>query len=303
MVTYLIPTSQAEHIGKKLINEPDISVIFPDKNKDGKRYFPDGEVYERISRVKSLDNKVIFLHSGAPDTNTGLIELEQLLQIANHENSERKKSERFPIEVFFTLFPYGRQDNRFQVGETNAAEEYVKKLTNYYNVGRIYTIDAHFAGKRDWVKDYPIFDVSAVDLLKQVASKFYSDILYLAPDKGSQLRLGLKGTEKSRTDSYSVEIESNEEFAKMVKHRIVGVIDDILLTGGTLSKFYDECMKLEAKGVIALVTHATVPEGISRIKAKYSKLFFTNSVNNENANVNITGLVLDTIREYQPIRM
>ena len=179
------------------------------------------------------------------------MELKQLLWILNGANVH-------PIEAFFTYFPYGRQDNVFQIGETNVAENLIRELIEYYHVSRIYTIDAHFFGKRDWTNKYPITDISAIDLLKQAASKDYQNIIYLAPDAGSQLRTGLKGTEKNRKDSYAVEVQSDEYFRKTVKNQTIGAIDDLLLTGGTLDRFHDECMKYGAKEVIALITHGVL---------------------------------------------
>jgi len=73
------------------------------------------------------------------------------------------------------------------------------------------------------------------------------------------------------------------------------VVDDILETGGTLAKFYDECRKLGAKELIVLVTHGTLHSGISRIQKKYSKLYLTNTVQQKEVNVDITNLILETI--------
>lgn len=54
MTINIIPTTYAEHIARGLDGEEGIKLIIPDKNKDDQRYFPDGEVYTRISRVSKL---------------------------------------------------------------------------------------------------------------------------------------------------------------------------------------------------------------------------------------------------------
>lgn len=282
----IIPTSSAEHIGKLLKDKKDVNVIFPDKNKEGKNYFPDGEVYMRLSKVNELSGRTVIIHSGAPNPNRGLVELEMLLEIVSKSKTEQ-------IEVFFTYFPYGMQDNIFREGETNAAKNIIEKITRYYGVRRIYTIDAHFEGDT-WEKMYPITNISALSSLKKAASKDYPDAVYLAPDSGCQRRTGLKGTEKIRTDSYMTETQSNEEFRSTVKDKMVGVVDDLLETGGTLDSFYDESMKYGAKGVFALITHGVLPQGIERIQNKYAKLYMTNTID-RNANVDISDLILDTI--------
>lgn len=287
----VVCTTTAERIGEKLTKTKDLKVIFPEKNKEGKRYFPDGEVYTRISKINKLKGRTIILHSGAPRPNDGLVELGMLLEIVG-------KSKASPIEIFFTYFPYGKQDNVFQEGETNVAEDLVKKLIDYYDVKRIFTIDAHFAGRK-WVNKYPLTNLSAVNLLIKAALKDYPEAIFLPPDIGSQRRTGvrLRGLKKRRVDSYRVEIKSSEEFRNIVRGRVVGALDDMVETGATLIPFYDECVKYEAQEVIALVTHGVLPEGIKKIKTKYSKLYLTNTIDRNEANVDITDLVFNTIRK------
>jgi ribose-phosphate pyrophosphokinase len=284
----IIPTSQAEHIGKNLAKK-DLKVIFPEKNREGKRYFPDGEVYVKIFKAEKLRGRTIVLHSGAPRPNDGLVELEMILEIL-------KKSKAKPIEIFFTYFPYGRQDNIFERGETKAAENLIRKLVEYYGVSKIYVIDAHFWG-REWVKKYPMINVSAVNLLTQSTLKDYPEAIFLPPDIGSERRTGfkLKGLEKKRIDSYLVKIKSSEEFKEIVKGKTVGVIDDIVATGTTLISFYEKCKKYGAKEVLALITHGVLLEGIKKIKSKYSKLYLTNTIDRKEANINITDLIFQTI--------
>lgn len=283
----IISTTHAEHIAKKLVNKDNVKVFFLGKNKDNKRYFPDGEIYARISEISKVKGRTIVLHSGSPNPNSGLVELRMVLDILNEAKVK-------PIEMFFTYFPYGMQDSVDQVGSSNVARNLIKEYIDYRSVSKISIIDTHFFGK-DWLKDYTINNVSAVELLKQRAEQDYNDIVYLAPDTGSQLRTGLTGTKKKRKDSFTTEIHSNEEFEDLVKNRVVGVVDDVLETGGTLERFYDECIKCGAKDVVALITHGVLKEGVLKIKNKYSKLYLTNTVEQGDANVDVSGLVLQSI--------
>jgi len=270
-MTTIIPTSSAEHIVKGL---SDYVVILPEENKDGKRYFPDGEIYTRIPKIANLSDDLLIIHSGQPNPNNGLVELEMLLQIAD----EKDKS------IFFTYFPYSMQDNVFQDGETNFAQTLVKKFTDYYGVKKIYTIDAHFWG-REWPRKYPIENFSAVPLLKEKAEEKYGDIFYM------QRRTGIEGTKKKRLDSYTVEITSTENLAEKINGKVVGVIDDLIETGGTMSRAYDFCKGNGAEKVIALITHGVLPSGISRVKKKYDDLFLTNTINRPEANVDVSTLI------------
>jgi len=284
--TFIIPTSTAEHLVKRVKSKgKNFKVIFPEKSRDGKRYFPDGEIYIKISKANRLkDKKVVVLHSGAPKPNEGLIELELILQILKENNIKP--------EVFFSYFPYGMQDKVFKKGEANVAENLIEKLVKYYKVNKIYIIDPHFGG-REWAKRYPIKNLSAVPyLVKRAWEDFDENVLFLSPDKGGKRRTGLSGAKKERLSSFKVRFLSPKI---NFKGRIIGVVDDLIETGGTLLKFYEFAKKSGAKKVIALITHGVLPVGISKIKKKYSKLYLTNTMEQKEANVDVTDLILKTI--------
>lgn len=271
-----------------------LPVIFPDKNREGKRCFPDGEVYSRISVIDDLQGRTVVLHSGAPDPNAGLTELRMDLKIL-------KKAGIKP-EVFFTYFPYGKQDQEFVEGETNAAKNLIEELVNYYQVRRIYIIDAHFSKRRwlsekkwFWFRKYPVINISVVDLLMEAALRDYPDLIFLTPDTGGQKRTGLGGTRKKRFNSYTVEIKSDEQFKAAVKGKRIGVIDDLLETGGTLAGFSKECLKYGALEAVALITHIVLPEGLKKIQGEYSKIYFTNTINVEGASVDVAEIIANTL--------
>lgn len=288
MKNFIIPTTFAEHLAKSFLVKTGASeIVFPDLHKDGKRYFPDGEVYVRILKANKLRNRrTIVLHSGMPKPNEGLIELEMILQILRDNNIRP--------EVFFTYFPYGMQDNVFEKGETNVAENLIKKIINYYKAKKIYIIDAHFWGRK-WVRKYPIVNTSAAPILIEKAKKdFGKNILFLSPDIGGKRRTGISGMRKKRTDSHQVELISPQI---NLKGEVVGIVDDLLETGGTLLEAYNRCKKNRAKQVIALITHGVLPLGISKIKRKYSKLYLTNTIKQKESNIDITDLILKTVSE------
>jgi len=288
MKNFIIPTSQTEELARNILKiAKNFEVIFPDLSKDGKRYFPDGEIYMRILKAKKLSGKrVIVLYSGAPKPNEGLTELELILQILRDNNIKP--------EVFFTYFPYGMQDKVFKKGEANVAENLVEKLINYYKVKKIYIIDPHFGGRK-WMKKYPIISISAIpSLIKKAKEDFGENILFLSPDKGGQRRTKISGFRKKRYDSFSVKILSPKI---NLNGEIVAVTDDIIKTGGTLLKFAEFAEQSGAKKILALITHGVIPAGISKIKKKYSKLYLTNTIEQKEANVDITDLILKTLSE------
>ncbi|WP_455393248.1 ribose-phosphate diphosphokinase [[Eubacterium] cellulosolvens] len=286
----IIPTTNAEHFRAKLARKRDFKVFRINKNKDNKRYFPDGEIYLRLSRIDKINGRTIVLHSGAPNPNDGLIELFMVLEIL-------KENKVKPVEVFFTYFPYGMQDKIFKKGETIAAELLIKKLVDYYSVKRIFIIDAHFAGRRKWIEKYPIENIPTANLLKNYAKKNFPNLIFKSPDQGAQKRTKLKGTMKVRKSVREVTLSSDIHFKNDVKGQLIGVVDDILETGGTLERFYDHAIECGAEQVIALITHGVLREGIERVKNRYLKLYLTNTVDQPEANIDITPLIIETIKK------
>jgi ribose-phosphate pyrophosphokinase len=288
--TTIIPTIRAEHLAHKMELPKDYELVLPLGNKEGQRFFPDEEVYVRlpdefIKREKSKD-RIVVLHSGMPDPNAGLVELQMILNILSKTKAR--------VEVFFAYFPYGMQDHASHIGETNAAEDLISKLCSYYKVKKIYTLDAHFFG-HSWVKKYPIKNISPLELLHKEVKKDYPNAVFMAPDAGSKRRTKLKGTEKKRSNSFDVTIHSDDDFKKSVKGKVVCVVDDLVETGGTVAKFADECRACGATDLVALITHGVLVSGIKRLKIAYNELYLTNSIKREDSNVDISGLILDSI--------
>ncbi len=286
---FVIPTTQARHLAKKLNSHREFHAIFPALNRDARRSFSDGEVYVRIPESKNLTNQhVVVLHAGAPNPNKGLQETELILQIL-------RDCEAKPIDIFFSYFPYGMQDRVFDKGETNVAENIVDKLVAYYGVRNIYIVDAHFLG-RQWVKKYPISHVSAIPLLIEAVEKEYGeDLIFISPDVGSKRRTGIPGFTKKRFSSNIVQIYSSGERQNKMQGKTIVIVDDIIQTGGTLLSIYKECKKLGAKDVIAVVSHGLLNYGITNIKNTYSKLYLSNTISRKKTNVEISPLIAQTL--------
>lgn len=281
----LLPTSKTKNLAERISRKTeDIEIVFPRLNRDGKRCFPDGEIYANIPKAKSIsDKKVVVLHSGCPDPNGGLVELELILQIL--------RDNKIRPEIFFTYFPYAMQDKVFEKGETNVAENIIEKLVNFYKVKKIYIVDPHFKG-RAWVKKYPIICVSAVPLLIERAQKNWKDIIFLSPDKGGKRRTKIKGFKKQRLNSFNVKMRSSKI---NLKGKTAAVLDDMIKTGGTLLGFSKMARNQGAREVIALITHGVMKKGILKIKKEYSKLYLTNTIERKESNIDIKNLIIDNI--------
>lgn len=263
-----------------------IEIVLPEENRDNKRFFADGEIYAKISRAGKLRrSKTVVLHSGSPLPNEGLVELELILQILRDSGVSP--------DVFFSYFPYGLQDKVFEKGETNAAENLIEKLINYYKVEKIYAIDPHFQGRK-WAKKYPITALSAVPyLMEEVRRDLGENTLFLSADKGGRRRTGFPGTQKERFNSYNIKMSLSPKIN--LKGKTIGIVDDLIKSGNTLINFCDIAKKSGAEKVAALITHGVIKEGIARVKRKYEKLYLTNTIHQESSNVDISELILKAI--------
>lgn len=290
-MTYIIPTTNAEHLTTGFKKSKDIKIVYLDKNKDGRRYFPDKEVFVSVSKgleIKDNDHRVVVLHSGMPLPNRGVVELEMVLAFLKQEGIQ-------DIEVFFSYFSYGMQDKIYNDGEINAAENIVKKLTEYYHVKKIFVFDPHFYGQ-EWVNKYPIIDISAFPILSEAVLNDYPEAIFVTPDEGGKRRTKLNGGNKKRKNSFEIDFEHSDELCLAVNEKVVAVVDDIIETGGTMSKFAEKCFECGAKDVLAVASHGVLLEGIQKIRQNYTQLYLTNSIDQAGANVDISELIFETIK-------
>ncbi|MDO8594289.1 MAG: ribose-phosphate diphosphokinase [bacterium] len=279
----LILSTAATHFQAYFESRKEFRLLSLGKNKDGKNVFPDGEVFVKLSDLPKA-GRIIVLHSGAPNPNDGLAELEMILSILKREG-------KTDVEVFFSYFPYSMQDKMQGTGETIAAEDVLRKLVSYYGVKKVYAIDPHFHDA-PWLSGLPFVPVSAHEMLVTQIRVEYPDAVFVAPDMGHTKRVkGLKGVQKTRLDSYTIHLAEDEALFNGLKNKVVAVVDDLVETGGTMIRFQEACKKYGSKEMVAVVTHGLLPEGVKRLQNNYSKLFLSNSIAEPASNIDIAPLV------------
>lgn len=267
-------------------------IVKPTPNKEGKFHFPDGEIYLRLPNLKDVGN-ITIVHSGYPNPNDGLIELYMMLDIIRQYRKSKGK-----VHIVFTVFPYARQDNDYFDGELNAARELIRTLMSK-GATSFDIIDAHFAGE-PWTREFPIGNVSMTEKLMTNAKIILNNqnIVFMTPDAGSRRRTKIKsGTTKKRTNSFEVEVKSDDMFRDQVSGNIVGVVDDLLSTGMTLQRFLTEARQNGAKKVAAVVTHGVNPAGIELTGSTFDGLIMTNTIDRPEANVDVTQTVWGLIKQ------
>src|SRR6266540_3875124 len=141
------------------------------------------------------------------------------------------------ITAVVPYFGYGRQDKRFLDGEAISA----KTIAKHIAVDCDELLTMAIPANPDILKTFPLptREVSGMPAIGRYLKSAKVDVL-LAPDEGA-LRLAKEASAvagvpfdflvKERIDSYTVKIESK---ALAVKGKSVGIVDDVISTGGTI---------------------------------------------------------------------
>ncbi|MGD2072646.1 MAG: phosphoribosyltransferase family protein [Candidatus Thorarchaeota archaeon] len=281
----VVLASGALHL-QRFFDELGYKTIIPDMNYDGRRFFPNAELYARLSEVPKVSNRdVVVVQSctgSSPErdemwsTADRLVELLLFLEILNHPlevekvgHKTFKYSDISPpsnVDVILTFQPFALQDKSFLIGEAISGKWAVEQILEQCR--KLSVVNPHADPRLEWVKQvkssgrYQVIDVME-DLIQFAAKKFgFEDYCVVAPDEGAQARYHVEGFGKYRTDSYTVELSGDLD----VKGRNAIVIDDLTKSGSTLLKAADRLRDLGASDVGMAVVHA-VP-----LRAKGEKL-------------------------------
>lgn len=218
----------------------------PKANIISKR-FPDAELYIRI--LDNIKNEhIVIVQTTYPDQN--LVEL-FLLQNAAKEAGAKK------ITVVIPYYGYARQDTLFQTGEAISAKGIAELIS--VNADLVITVDPH----KEHILDFFTTTAKSCTAVPEIANylKQKNLDLILAPDKGALNKVKQASNivgcdfdymEKTRIDGKTVEIKPKN---LDVQNKNVGIIDDIISTGGTMAKSIKELKIQGAKKVYVSCTH------------------------------------------------
>ncbi|TLZ88507.1 MAG: ribose-phosphate diphosphokinase [Methanobacteriota archaeon] len=210
--------------------------------------FPDGERYVRLLGPVSGEH-VVLVQTTHPSPM--IVEL-FLLADAIRDTGARRLTAVVPY------FGYGRQDKRFLDGEAVSAKTIAKHIAVDCNELLTMAIPAN----PEVLKTFPLptREVSGMPAIGRYLKSAKVDVL-LAPDQGA-LRLAKEASSvagvpfdflvKKRIDSYTVKIEPK---ALDVRGKSVGVVDDVISTGGTIATAAKELKAQGARRVIAACVH------------------------------------------------
>ena len=210
--------------------------------------FPDGERYVRLLGPVAGEH-VVLVQTTHPDPM--IVELLLLADAIRDAGAPR-------ITAVVPYFGYGRQDKRFLDGEPISAKTIAKHIAVDCNELLTMAIPANPEILRTF--PLPTREVSGMPAIGRYLKSAKVDVL-LAPDEGA-LRLAKEASAvagvpfdflvKERIDSYTVKIEPK---ALAVKGKSVGIVDDVISTGGTIATAAQELRAQGARRVIAACVH------------------------------------------------
>src|SRR2546429_4616044 len=210
--------------------------------------FPDGERYVRLLGPVSGEH-VVLVQTTHPDPM--IVELFLLADAIRDAGARR-------LTAVVPYFGYGRQDKRFLDGEAVAA----KTIAKHIAVDCDELLTMAIPANPEILQTFPLptREVSGMPAIGRYLKSAKVDVL-LAPDQGA-LRLAKEASSvtgvpfdflvKKRIDSYSVKIEPK---ALDVRGKSVGIVDDVISTGGTIATAAKELKAPGARRVIPASAH------------------------------------------------
>jgi ribose-phosphate pyrophosphokinase len=220
--------------------------------------FANDETYVRYCEsIRGCD--VFIVQSGNAPVNDHIVELLIMIQAAKLASAKR-------ITAVIPWYPYSRQDKKSAPREPITAKLIADALEGA-GVDRVVTMDLH-AGQIQGFFSVPVDHMTALQLFAQhYRDKGLSgdDVVAVSPDVGrakfarrfgQMLEADLAILNKTRPEHDTAEVT---EVIGHVEGKIAVMIDDMVLTGGTLIAGATELLKAGATEVYACVTHGLFP--------------------------------------------
>jgi ribose-phosphate pyrophosphokinase len=214
--------------------------------------FSDGEISVEINEnVRGKD--VFIIQSTCPPVNDNLMELLIMIDAARRASAGR-------ITAVIPYYGYARQDRKVAPRQPISAK-LVANLITVAGASRVLTMDLH-AGQIQGFFDIPVDNLYARPvLLHYLKEHFKDDLVIVSPDAG--------GVERARAfakrlDASLAIIDKRREGANVaevmniigdVKGKTAVIVDDMVDTGGTLTKAASALLDKGASAVYACCTH------------------------------------------------
>lgn len=244
----IVPGPASEGLGSRLATELRARLI-PIFSKS----FPDGESYIRIEGDLTGE-EVVIVQTTSPPQDKRMMQLFLMASEARDQGASN-------IRAVIPYFAYSRQDKAFLSGEAQSAKTMIHIL-KACGVAQIVTVNAHHP---EALKKFalPVKDLSAIPLL----AEYFRDQGY---EGATSLSMGKKGLTNAKEAATILEGECDfiptqrdphtgvvtiEEKRLDVKGKVAILFDDIISSGGTMTKSVAHTKNQGATKVFAACVH------------------------------------------------
>ena len=223
--------------------------------------FANGEIYVRYEEsVRGCDAFVIQSHTSP--INEWI--MEHLLMVDALKRASAKR-----ITVVMPFYGYARQDKKHR-GREPISARLMADMFKTAGADRLICVDLHTDQIQGFF-DGPVDHLMAIPILSEyVASKYGDqDLAVVSPDAGRikvaeqwSKRLGgvpLAFIHKTRDINRPNEMTANRVVG-LVRDRVCVLVDDMIDTGGTITKAADALMADGARAVVIAATHAILSD-------------------------------------------
>ncbi|HVM26520.1 MAG TPA: ribose-phosphate diphosphokinase [Mycobacteriales bacterium] len=242
--------------------------------------FANGEIFVRFEEsVRGSDAFVV--QSVTAPVNTWI--METLLMVDALKRASAKR-----ITVVLPFYPYARQDKKHR-GREPISARLIADMFKTAGADRIMTVDLHTAQIQGFF-DGPVDHLFALPLLADHVGDRWSgrDTVVVSPDAGrvrvaerwtDRLGCGLAIIHKRRDPNVPNEVKVGEVVGE-VRGKTCILVDDMIDTGGTITKAADLLFDNGAADVIVTATHGVLSgAAVDRLKnSRISEVVVTNTL-------------------------
>ncbi len=291
----VVPGPASTSLGEEVARRMGVEPLFINH-----KIFPDGENYIRVTGEVEGET-VAFVQTTAPEPDRKLMQAFLLARTLGDLGARR-------VVAVIPYLAYARQDKRFLRGEALSLDV-VLGLLEASGVSDLVVVDVHNEESLSNLENnhrLRVTNVSAVNLLAgYMRDTGFQGALSLSPDLGRRgvvekaskvLGGGMAFFEKTRdrvTGETAITGGSVE-----VEGRDVVVFDDIISSGGTMSKAIQALRELGARRVAAACTHVLpVPGAFERLRnAGAVRVVATDTVESSYETVSVAGLLAEALQ-------
>ena len=243
--------------------------------------FANGEIFVRYKdSVRGSDAFVV--QSVTHGVNTWVMETLIMVDALKRGSAKR-------ITVVLPFYPYSRQDKKHR-GREPISARLIADLLKTAGANRILTVDLHTAQIQGFF-DGPVDHLFAMDVLAEYVEHKYAGrpMTVVAPDSG-RVRVAERWTDrlggcplafihKTRDPLKPNQVVANRVVGE-VEGRVCLIVDDMIDTGGTITKAADILKEQGAAEIVVASTHALLSDpATERLKnSPISEVVVTNTL-------------------------